>query len=223
MDNKKIIFQVTRAYMRKNRKRTLITFLGMLLMVSLMTMVFVGKDTVMLFLQKAVESQTGSWRYQLFDIDKEQADQIKELKCVNGFAFSKALGYTNFDASGNPQVTPYLELTEYSGELFDWMNIKVKEGRLPENPDEVIISERAIKEGADIKIGDTVETDCFERYIHSYGDDERNGVSEEEKEKITAKFPMGFQIDPGETVKTPDHFPYFEDNDVIEMIHLIRV
>lgn len=219
MDNKKIIFQVTRAYMRKNRKRTLITFLGMLLMVSLMTMVFVGKDTVMLFLQKAVESQTGSWRYQLFDIDKEQADQIKELKCVNGFAFSKALGYTNFDASGNPQVTPYLELTEYSGELFDWMNIKVKEGRLPENPDEVIISERAIKEGADIKIGDTVETDCFERYIHSYGDDERNGVSEEEKEKITAKFPMGFQIDPGETVKTPDHFPYFEDNDVIEMIH----
>ena len=46
MNNKKIIFQVTRRYMKRNRRRTAITFLGILLMVILMTCVFVGQDTV---------------------------------------------------------------------------------------------------------------------------------------------------------------------------------
>ena len=48
MNNKKIIFQVTKIYMKKNRKRTLVTFLGILIMVILMTAVFVGKDTVLI-------------------------------------------------------------------------------------------------------------------------------------------------------------------------------
>ena len=50
MNNKKIVFKVTRAYMKKNRKRTIITFLGIMLMVMMMTAVFVGKDTFMTYL-----------------------------------------------------------------------------------------------------------------------------------------------------------------------------
>ncbi len=45
------------------------------------------------------------------------------------------------------------------------MNIQVKEGRYPENADEVIISQRALDEGAEIQPGDTIDIDCFERYI----------------------------------------------------------
>ena len=36
MNNKKIIFQVTKTYMKKNKRRTLITFTGILVMVILM-------------------------------------------------------------------------------------------------------------------------------------------------------------------------------------------
>ena len=54
MKNKKIIFQVTKTYMKKNKKRTIITFAGILVMVILMTAVFVGKDTVMDFMRRAV-------------------------------------------------------------------------------------------------------------------------------------------------------------------------
>ena len=68
--NKKIIFQVPKAYMLKNRKRTLVTFLGILVMVILMTAVFVGKDTVLKYVQNAVENDKGSWHYQVYDIGK---------------------------------------------------------------------------------------------------------------------------------------------------------
>ena len=219
MDNKKIIFQVTKTYMMKNRKRTLITFLGILIMVILMTAVFIGRDTLLDYLKNAVETDSGSWHYQVYDIDKEQAEQIKALSFVERFDVSKPLGYTAFPASGNPETTPFLELKAYSGSLFEQMNIQVKEGRYPENADEVIISQRALDEGAEIQPGDTIDIDCFERYIHAFTYEETEARKKEGFEQNKALFPFEFHITPGETLKTPDHFPYNQTNAAIEMIH----
>ena len=149
--NKKIIFQVTKAYMLKNRKRTLVTFLGILVMVILMTAVFVGKDTVLKYVQNAVENDKGSWHYQVYDIGKKEAEEIRALKSVDSFEISRSFGYSEFAEGNNPGVTPFLELKGYSKETFKWMNIKLKEGRFPEKNDELVISERALKEGADVK------------------------------------------------------------------------
>lgn len=219
MDNKKIIFQVTKTYMMKNRKRTLVTFLGILVMVILMTAVFIGKDTVLKYVQDAAAADKGNWHYQVYDIDSEQAEQIRALGFIDSFEISKPLGYTEFAASGNPEVTPYLEIKEYSEALFEWMNIRVKDGRYPENADEVIISERALKEGADIKPGDTIEADFFERYIHALTEEEQKAALENGAETYKVYLPAGFHIMPGETLKVPDHFPYYKNNDQIEMIH----
>ena len=219
MDNRKIIFQVTRTYMAKNRKRTLVTFLGILLMVILMTAVFIGKDTLLEYVKNAAAADKGVWHYQVYDISREQADQIRALPFVDGFEISKPLGYTEFAASGNPAVTPYLEIKEYTPELFKWMNITVNEGRYPENADEVIISERALKDGADIEPGDRIEADFFERYIHARTAEEQKAVLKKGQEPAKVYLPAGFHISPGETLKTPDHFPYYEDNDQIAMIH----
>ena len=99
------------------------------------------------------------------------------------------------------------------------MNIKVKEGRYPENPNEVIISEMALNEGADIKIGDTVKADCFDRYIHAFTIEEQDALIAEGKKANSVLLPIGFVLKPGDTLKVPDHFPYNENNALIEMIH----
>ena len=219
MNNNKIIFQVTKTYMLKNRKRTLVTFLGILVMVILMTAVFIGKDTILGYMQNAVVAEKGSWHYQVYDIGKEQAEQIKALDFVDKFEISKPLGYTEFPKSGNPEVTPYLEVKEYSKNLFELMNIKVKEGRYPQKSDEVIISETALREGADIKLGDTIETDFFDRYIHAFTAEESDALIAEGKEANSILLPIGFQLRPGDTLKVSDHFPYNKSNALIEMIH----
>ena len=219
MKNKKIIFQVTKTYMKKNKKRTIITFAGILVMVVLMTAVFVGKDTVMDFMRRAVEADQGKWHYQVYDVTKEEADEISALDSIDKLEVSRPLGYTDFPQSANIE-TPYLELKGYSGELFDWMNINVIEGRVPEKENEILISERAIKDGADIKVGDTVDVDAFDRYVHAY-------YKEGEEEKIaTGKAPgvitFGnnvFSVEHGATVKAPAHFAYWPENDDFEEIH----
>ena len=211
MDNKKIIFQVTRTYMMKNRKRTLVTFLGILVMVILMTAVFIGKDTVMGYMKNVAVAYKGSWHYQVYDIGKEEAEQIKALDFIDKFEVSKPLGYAEFPESGNPDVTPYLEVKEYSENLFELMNIKVKEGRYPKNSDEVIISEIALNEGADIKLGDTIEADFFDRYIHAFTAEESDALIAEGKEANSIMLPIGFQLRPGDLLKVPDHFHRAEE------------
>ena len=219
MKNKKIIFQVTKTYMKKNKKRTIITFAGILVMVVLMTAVFVGKDTVMDFMRRAVEADQGKWHYQVYDVTKEEADEIAALDSIDKLEVSRPLGYTDFPQSANIE-TPYLELKGYSGELFDWMNTNVIEGRVPEKENEILISERAIEDGADIKVGDTVDVDAFDRYVHAY-------YKEGEEEKIAAGKAPGvitfgnnvFSVEHGTTVKAPAHFAYWPENDDFEEIH----
>ena len=109
MNNKKIIFQVTKTYMKKNKKRTAITFAGILVMVILMTAVFIGKDTVMEFMKKAVEADQGKWHYQVYDIDRDEVEQIKAIDSVDKLEVSRSLGYTEFPQGGNPNDTPFLE------------------------------------------------------------------------------------------------------------------
>ena len=220
MNNKKIVFQVTKTYMKKNKKRTTITFLGILVTVMLMTAVFIGKDTVMKYMENAVAADQGSWHMQVYDVDKTIVDKIKALPCIDKAEVSRALGYSEFAASGNPDETPFIELKGYSGEIFKWMNISLIEGRFPQNDRELIISKRAIDEGADIKVGDTMEIDAFTRYIHAFlSDEEKKAIEEEGKEPGGVMFGTGFTVTHGDTVEVPDHFPCYEENDIFEEIH----
>lgn len=218
MNNKKIIFQVTKTYMKKNKKRTAITFAGILVMVILMTAVFIGKDTVMEFMKKAVEADQGKWHYQVYDIDRDEVDQIKAIDSVDKLEVSRSLGYTEFPQGGNPNDTPFLELKGYSGELFDWMNIRLIEGEYPKNENEILLSERAIKEGSKIKVGDTIDVDTFDRYIHAfYAEGEEEQIANG-KDPGMVMFSSSFTVQHGSTEKAPEHFAYFGENEDFEEI-----
>ena len=219
MNNKKIIFQVTKTYMKKNKRRTVITFAGILVMVILMTAVFVGKDTIMNFMQRAVEEENGKWHVQIYGVGKEAAEEIGNLDGVETVNVSRPLGYTDFKESGNPEETPMLELKGYSGELFDLMNMRLVEGRYPENDHEILISERAVKEGSTINVGDTIEVNAYRRYIHAFISETEQKKLEKGEEIGGVGFFSGFNLTHGETVEVPDHFPYYESNDIFEMIH----
>ncbi len=162
MNNKRIVFKVTRAYMKKNRKRTVITFLGIMLMVMMMTAVFVGKDTIMTYMTDIISLQKGCWHFQAFDVDSDTMAKLNTISCLDELEVSRDYGYTLFEKSNNP-MTPYLNVKAYSGNIFKWMNINLLEGRYPENANEILISRRVIDDGGAIGIGDTFDAEVFER------------------------------------------------------------
>ncbi|MGN0484039.1 MAG: FtsX-like permease family protein [Lachnospiraceae bacterium] len=208
MKNKKIVFHVTRQYMKKNRKRTMTTLIGIMFMVVMMTCVFVGKDTALAYLVQVAELKSGSWHMQVYDANSDQYEMIKNLDYMQQTAVSYDLGFAECKESKNERK-PYWEVKAYSKPCFDWMNIRLKEGHLPQKENEIVISETAIKDGADLKIGDTVKLSTFTRSI--------KGVNPGIKEN---NFPFyGFSVKYGETVQVPQEFPFFQENKDFEELH----
>lgn len=202
MNNKKIVYHVTREYMKQNKKRTFTTFLGIVFMVMLMTCVFVGKDTAVAYLQKLASNQDGKWHVSIYDINTEKYEQIKELDCIDETAASTDYGYSELSQSQNAD-RPFIQIKAYSEKCFDWMNIRLSEGRFPENGKELVLCKSAVEDGAELQIGDTVSANCFQRKLVKIGD-----LNEE------IHFPYyGITLTKEQPVMVPQGFPYYGEND----------
>ena len=201
MTNRKIVHHVTRQYMQKNKKRTFTTLFGIMCMVMLMTCVFVGKDTAVNYLETLASMDKGKWHVSAYDVNEKQYEDLKQLKHVKKTAVSANYDYSEFAASAN-EWKPFLQIKAYQKDAFDWMNIRVTEGRLPEHENEIVISKESVEDGSDIKIGDTVSVDCFKRYIirNQSGDG-------------TLMFPYyNFEVKSGERAEAPQGFPYYGES-----------
>ena len=213
MSNKKIVFQVTKEYMKKNKKRTMTTLFGIIFMVMLMTCVFVGKDTAVNYLEILASQSQGKWHINAYDVDASQYERIKDLDAVDETAVSVGYDLSVFEQSANP-VRPYINLKAYSKENFDWMNMKLAEGRFPEKAGEIVLCVDAKNDGSDIKIGDEISVDCFKRFL-----------SKSENSKMNTMFPYyNLVLQPGDYVEAPDNFFYFakEDTDPVEEFVEVR-
>lgn len=80
------------------------------------------------------------------------------------------------------------------------MNIQLKEGRLPENDRELVVSSDALTDGASLKVGDQVEAKFFNRTITA--------------KDVSVIFPFySLTVEKGETVSVPESFSYYGEND----------
>ena len=201
-----IVFRVTRKYMRLNRRRTAIAFMGIVLMVVMMTCVFVGKQTVMAYLDKVASLDKGSWHLIAYDLTPEEAKSIMQMEDVKKTGVSEQLYNMEFQATGDPDERPFIDVKAYSAECFEMNNITLAEGRFPENSRELIISKTAIEDGSSIKIGDRITGDFFKRSITNIND------------KGTLEFPfMGIEVEHGKTAEVPVNFmSYIENDDYVE-------
>ena len=180
-----VVFYVTRQYMKKNRKRTLTAFFGIFFMVMLMTCVFVGKETAFDFLERMAVLDRGKWHVAVYDLKPEEAEKVRGISWVKETARSKQIGMADFPESGN-ESRPYLNIKAYETPEFDWMNIQLKEGRLPENERELVVSNAALTDGSSLKVGDQIEANfrpdhhgegCGRSFSVLFSDCERRGDS----------------------------------------------
>lgn len=209
MRNKKIVFHVTKQYMLKNKNRTIVTLLGIIMMVVMMTCVFVGKDTAIAYLVQVSEAKSGKWHIAAYDLDENSYQELVNRPEIEKSAICYDLGFSMCEQS-QKESRPFWEVKAYSDDCFDWNNITLVEGRLPETENEIIISETAIKDGANVAIGDNLHMQYFERSVKRVQEDDGSLV-----------FPFyNIRLEGNEEKKVPQNFFYVgKANDVVELHH----
>lgn len=200
---KNIVHYVTGQYMRQNKKRTFTTFFGIVFTVLLMTCVFVGRESAISYLEEVASQKNGKWHYTLYDITPEKRGEIEALPYVSGTAASLSLGLTDFPASANPE-RPYLNVKAYEPQAMSWNNIRLTQGRLPENSGEIVLSSACQEDGSGVALGDRLDASFFQRSI--------TGI--QDGETVETYFPaFSLVVASGETKDLPLTFPYFPEND----------
>ncbi len=142
--------------LRRNKKRTVVTIIGVIISVAMITAVTTLSASFLGYLQRGSIADSGNWHAELTDVPSANLAAVENSEAVDAAILSRDIGFSPIADSENFSKQ-YLFLREYSAGGFSQMSIRLTEGRLPEKNGEILISQNILK-GSDLEysVGDTL-------------------------------------------------------------------
>lgn len=158
-----IINKFTLANLNKNKKRTIVTAIGIALSTALICAV---AGMVMSFQNTVVEYakvENGDYHICYEEIPVDQLKYIQNNINIESYFLSKPLGYAKLEGSKNKDK-PYVYITACNEKSLKNNGLVLTKGRMPENENEIVISKH-IEYNARVywNVGDTITLDVGTR------------------------------------------------------------
>lgn len=197
-----IVNKLTLRHLKQNKRRTLVTIIGVIISVAMVTAVATLGFSFMELMRKQSISTNGEWHVQYRNVTKAQLKAIEADDATKTLVISNDRGYAPLEGGQN-ENKPYWYIKEYNAAGFKQFPIELLGGRLPKTNYEVVISEEIAKNAkVTYKIGETLTLDVGERVTR---DDKNSGqpLSQNERlrteedtlnEEIIHKKPMNYTI-----------------------------
>jgi putative ABC transport system permease protein len=151
-----ILTTYTLKYLHLNRKRTLVTILGVVLSSALICgVILLGASFQKLMIDHEIATM-GNWHAKFLAVPSAQATSITENSAVQTAMLSASLGNATYGSHNG--VRPYLSVTAYDARSFQHRPIKLIAGRFPQKGDELLISQVVVEDsGLGLTPGSTVD------------------------------------------------------------------
>ena len=160
-----ILKKFTKKNLKLNKKRTIVTIIGIMLSTALICAVAGMVSSTQKTLANAMREDHGNYHMRFENVPAEELKFIEENVNVESYFLTKNVGYAKLDGSIN-SGKPYLFLMEFDRNALQNSSFKIVEGRLPENENEVVISQHIIDNGGvELKVGDTLSLDVGTRRL----------------------------------------------------------
>lgn len=159
-----VLSRVTAKTLWKNKTRTIVTIIGVILSVAMITAVTTFISSLIGLMVRSVSMEDGSWHMALTDVPYTKAGGVTANDQLNSSTLLHGLGYAPLEGGHNPDK-PYLYVQEVGDAGFDTLlAIHLVDGRLPETNREVLIPQHLkTNGGVQLKIGDTLTLPLGER------------------------------------------------------------
>ncbi len=160
----KILNRLTLKNLKLNKKRTIVTIIGISLSVALICAI----TTFAVSFQKSMIERgvktNGDYHIHVEDVSKENEKYLENNAEIEKLEISQDIGYAKLEQSQN-ENKPYAYVEGYDEALLQNGGIILIEGRLPENENEIMIPEHVIQNGkVDLSVGETIELEIGNRY-----------------------------------------------------------
>lgn len=161
----KIMNKVTLKGSLKNKTRTIVTIIGVILSTSMFTAVTTFISSLQNYVIDFTIAEEGEWHGSFYDIDEKDYISLKDHEKLEEVALTHNLGYAMLYESIN-EYKPYLRVMAVDEKAYDMLPIRLVKGRLPESSHEVLVPEHIKSNGGvEYKIGDELVLEIGDRTI----------------------------------------------------------
>ncbi len=181
-----IINTLTWRSLKLNRKRTIVTIIGIILSGAMICGTFTLAASFQdVFVQEAIKTQ-GNFHAAFFNVNPEQIKYITDNTYTKKSMLSGDLGYARFERSTS-KTKPYFFVREYDDTAFRQMPVQLTAGRFPEKAGEILLSKEILKHGGEAyQIGDAITFALGERINEGQQLPFDSSLEETEQFKATA-------------------------------------
>lgn len=159
-----IIHKLTWQYMKKNKRRTIVTMIGIIISVAMMTAVTTACASFTDLYERKTIARDGRWHVIYKNVSLDGVDVIKNDANSESVTISADMGYDAVDSKN--AYKPYVFLKAYNPESFEGLPIKLISGRMPQNSSEILIPDHLKNNGGiEWKVGDTVDLTLSDRSV----------------------------------------------------------
>lgn len=135
-----ILNKVTLQVLRKNKVRTLVTIVGIILSAAMFTAVTTTVSSMRQYMINIVKANEGSWYGVLRNLTLEQLENVKQDERLVDCAVLKHIGYSEeIMENGQLGSKPYLYTLALEDTEQTMIPVRLVEGRLPGNSNEIIL------------------------------------------------------------------------------------
>ena len=146
-----ILNRLTIKNLRLNKKRTIVTIIGIILSTALMVGIGLLFSSFQDLMIRDTIGYSGKYEAKYNDVDLIKLNDIKNKNFT--YFYEKPIGFSKIESSN--EYKPYMYITGVNKEYFN--ELKLVDGSFPKNENEVVISNHVITNGGlNYKVGDIV-------------------------------------------------------------------
>ena len=181
-----IFTKLTQRYLSKNKTRTIVTLIGIIVSMALFTAVIEGAYSGYQFLKNREIAVTGQWQVIMNNVNKEGLEEAKTNKQIEQYENVYTLGWA--EVANENDYKPYLLVQSLGDMEHALFPINLVSGRMPEKEDEILLPENFIANAKEkYQVGDTITLETGQRFIEKEQLSENTPYQEKESLKNTTK------------------------------------
>ena len=175
-----LLNKLTIKNLKLNKKRTIVTIIGIMLSVALITAVASMYASGIKSLIKYETIIKGDFHTAFYNVPTSDIDKFVNNRNIEKLNITEGLGYAKIDSKNEDK--PYAYLKGFTKDALNNLSVRLVKGRLPENTNEIVIPTHLKTNGRlDLKLNDSITLEVGKR-IDSKGDE----LSQSDKYQNTA-------------------------------------
>ena len=164
-----LLNKLTIKNLKLNKKRTIVTIIGIMLSVALITAVASMYASGIKSLIKYETLIKGDFHTAFYNVPTSDIDKFVNNRNIEKLNITEGLGYAKIDSKNEDK--PYAYLKGFTKDALNNLSVRLVKGRLPENTNEIVIPTHLKTNGRlDLKLNDSITLEVGKR-IDSKGDE----------------------------------------------------